>query len=65
MCELRILSKIPGTEKKKLSNTQTHQQKWFNSFDKARRNFVNFANLKRELLLTKKQKTKVMRDLAF
>ena len=54
MCELRIFSKIPGTEKKKVSNTQTHLQKWFNSFHKARRNFVN-----------KRQKAKVMRDLAF
>ena len=60
MCELRILSKILGT-KKKLSITQTHLQKWFNSFDKARRHFVNFC----KPLLTKKQKTKVMRDLAF
>ena len=66
MCELRILSKIPGTEKKNyLILRPTCKNGLIHLIDKARRNFVNFANLKRELLLTKKHKTKVMRDLAF
>ena len=30
MCELKTLSKIPGTEKKNVSNTQAHQLTWFN-----------------------------------
>ena len=63
MCERRILSKIPGTEKK---NYLTLRPTCKNGLiDKTRRNFVNFANLKKSFYSPRNKRPRLCEDLHF